>query len=509
MKICNHCQATLEDEQVLCPVCGADPAEIAAEEEPVIVEEAFEISEQPAEETAEETVEETAEAAEEPAPKKKNRTGLIVGLALAAVLLVAVILLAGRKNTNAAAAGLHTNAYGYDSYSVHYATAESGEVTYSQMNEAGELQSVDAGDVAEKMGETVATCGEMTLTNQTLAYYYYQQIYSLQSTYGSYLPYMMDTTKAFDEQLSMDGDQTWQTFLITSSISQFQQIAALYQTATAEGMTLSEEEQAYLDSNTDFDTLAASYGLADGKALMEAQFGPGATPESYRAFMEIVMLANVYINGIYEELEISAEEISAYYDANVDMMLNSYGIEKIEKNVVDVRHILIQPAEGEDGTISDEAWAEAEAEAQRIYDEWLAGDATEDTFAELAGTYTQDPGSQTTGGLYEDVYPGQMVTEFNDWCFADGRQVGDHAIVKTTYGYHIMFFSGEGDYAYWEMASEELCRQEKMMGVIEELTAGFETTMTLENVLLLDSTAPSAPAAEEAAEAPAEETAAE
>ena len=38
-----------------------------------------------------------------------------------------------------------------------------------------------------------------------------------------------------------------------------------------------------------------------------------------------------------------------------------------------------------------------------------------------------------------------MVTEFNDWCFADGRAVGDSGIVKTSYGYHIMFFSGEGE----------------------------------------------------------------
>ena len=287
MKTCIHCNAILEDEHVLCPVCGADLTEAAVEEEPVIAEEEIEISELPAEEPVEAPAE---PAAEEPAPKKKKRTGLIVGLALAAVLLVAVILLTGQKNKDVAAAGLHTNAYGYDSYSVHYEKAESGDFSYSQMNEAGELQSVKAEDVAEKMSETVATCGEMALTNQTLAYYYYQQLYSLQNTYGNMLPYMLDTSKGFDEQLSMDGDQTWQTFLVTSAISQFQQIAALYQTAQAEGIALSQEELDYLNANTDFDALAAGYGLADGKTLMEAQFGPGATPESYRAFMEIILL---------------------------------------------------------------------------------------------------------------------------------------------------------------------------------------------------------------------------
>ena len=128
------------------------------------------------------------------------------------------------------------------------------------------------------MSETVATCGEMALTNQTLAYYYYQQLYSLQNTYGNMLPYMLDTSKGFDEQLSMDGDQTWQTFLVTSAISQFQQIAALYQTAQAEGIALSQEELDYLNANTDFDALAAGYGLADGKTLMEP-FPDGRKPK--------------------------------------------------------------------------------------------------------------------------------------------------------------------------------------------------------------------------------------
>ena len=38
-----------------------------------------------------------------------------------------------------------------------------------------------------------------------------------------------------------------------------------------------------------------------------------------------------------------------------------------------------------------------------------------------------------------------MVQEFNDWCFDAARKPGDTAVVKTTYGYHIMYFVGEGE----------------------------------------------------------------
>ena len=44
------------------------------------------------------------------------------------------------------------------------------------------------------------------------------------------------------------------------------------------------------------------------------------------------------------------------------------------------------------------------------------------------------------GGLYEGVTVGQMVEEFEDWCFDEARQSGDHGLVKTAYGYHIMYF---------------------------------------------------------------------
>ena len=41
-----------------------------------------------------------------------------------------------------------------------------------------------------------------------------------------------------------------------------------------------------------------------------------------------------------------------------------------------------------------------------------------------------------------------MVAEFNDWCFDSERKVGDHGIVKTTYGYHIMYFVGQSETTY-------------------------------------------------------------
>ena len=122
---------------------------------------------------------------------------------------------------------------------------------------------------------------------------------------------------------------------------------------------------------------------------------------------------------------------------------------------IDVRHILIQPATGtltaEDEGYEDEQAqlkADAMAKAEDILSQWKAGEATEDSFAALALEHSVD-GSKYSGGLYTAVYPGQMVTEFNDWCFNSTRKDGDTGIVETPYGAHVMYFAGK-NLPYWQ-----------------------------------------------------------
>lgn len=86
--------------------------------------------------------------------------------------------------------------------------------------------------------------------------------------------------------------------------------------------------------------------------------------------------------------------------------------------------------------------AEAYEKAELILREYLAGDRTEDSFAALATENTEDTGSAENGGLYEGVEVGDMVEEFNDWCFDESRKPGDVGMVETPYGYHVMYFVG-------------------------------------------------------------------
>lgn len=122
----------------------------------------------------------------------------------------------------------------------------------------------------------------------------------------------------------------------------------------------------------------------------------------------------------------------------------------------DVRHILVT-AENLDLPEGEEATDEQiKAKAEEILAGW---DGTEDGFAKLANEYSKDPGSNTNGGLYEDVAKGQMVAAFQDWCYEDGRKSGDSGIVyNASTGYHIMYFVNYGDEQNWHYSCENALR---------------------------------------------------
>lgn len=129
-----------------------------------------------------------------------------------------------------------------------------------------------------------------------------------------------------------------------------------------------------------------------------------------------------------------------------------------DRNTVNVRHILIAPETEENQSASDasaESWDAAYEKAQGILNDWKAGDATESSFAGLVADNSADTGSSSNGGLYENVVTGQMVNPFSAWCFDAGRKAGDTGIVKTDYGYHIMYFVGTNDQKVWEYNAQQ------------------------------------------------------
>jgi hypothetical protein len=112
-----------------------------------------------------------------------------------------------------------------------------------------------------------------------------------------------------------------------------------------------------------------------------------------------------------------------------------------ESETKDVAHILVQ---FESTKPTDEQKAAAKAEADKILADFLAGEKTQAAFEKLGEEKTDD-----SNVVYEGVTKGQMVEAFENWIFDEARTVGETGIVETEYGYHVMFFIGDGKLA-WE-----------------------------------------------------------
>lgn len=448
----------------------------------------------------------------------------------------------------------------------------------------GVTRSISNSGVRER--NTVAlTVGDHEISNAELSYFYMSAINNFNSNYGNYAAMMgLDTSKPLDEQvINNDTGLTWADDFLNTAKDNARSVYAMADAAEAAGFTLSEDELAEIDTSiSNMKMYATLYGYSSTKDFLKAQYGSGATEESYKQYVTVNALANAYYNSYsssltYTDADLRAAE-SGNYDKYSSFTYNTYylaaskfqaedednsdkavkaaeeaansligedvvtvadfdaAIAALDINkdteasstaytdqqyasvsttvrdwitdsarkegdktviantttstdddgnetkttlgyyavfftgsndntfpLVNVRHILVKFEGGTTDsttgttTYSDEEKNAAKEKAEEILDEWMSGDATEDSFAALANEKSDD-GDGTTGGLYENVYPGQMVSSFNDWCFDASRQSGNTGIIESEYGYHVMYFVGKSSTTYRDYQIESELR---------------------------------------------------
>ena len=335
--------------------------------------------------------------------------------------------------------------------------------------------------------KVIGTMGDQQMTNADLQIYYWMQVVSFLNEYGAYAPYVgLDYTQPLDTQM-MDENWTWQQYFLQCGLDAWCAYEALAQEAIAAGFDQqSEDYQTYAASLRDDVTASAvEYGFEDIEGMLASIVGPGSNEDAYIDYMQTYYLGYLYYNTLYEQLLPTDAEIEAYFDSNAEAYAEGE-ISKDEGIYVDVRHILVMPeggTTGEDGstTYSEDEWESARVQAQTILDTWLAGEATEESFGDLAAEHTDD-GNGADGGLYTNVYEGQMVPEFNDWCFDPARQVGDYGLVKTTYGYHVMYFSGSTP--IWYATAKGDLEAEIANNIVPDAMAKYETSFDYASMVL-------------------------
>lgn len=344
-------------------------------------------------------------------------------------------------------------------------------------------------DVAANGATVVATVGSQELTNAQLQIYYWLEVQNFLANYGSYISYIgLDISQPLDTQACSFSEtpMTWQQYFLDSALADWHNYAALAEEAKANGYEL---EQQYVDMIAGLpESLATDAGLqgfGSAEEYLAANVGAGATIADYQSYMTTYYNGFMFFQSKYEAMVPTQEELDAYF-AEHEEEYTAQGVTK-DGIYVDVRHILVLPEGATVETIRtetfpEEAWAVGEKNANDILNQWLAGEQTEDNFAALANEFSADPGSNTNGGLYSEVYVGQMVEEFEAWCFDETRQVGDYGIVRTSLGFHIMYFSGSRP--IWVSYAESDLMGERGMEMINGTTAKYEMAVDYSKISL-------------------------
>ena len=472
MEKCKFCGAQMEEEVTLCPECGKDnketeeitPVEELAEEAAAAVE----MEEMPAEAPEAEDAEEE-QSAGKATPKKIAVSVIAIVLLLA---MIAGMLMIGMKPAAQQPADTTTTEEPFQG--TIPADGNPEDVTCKGS------YSVSDAEAAAGAATVVATMGDQTLTNAQLQVYYWNYVKSYLNSENGYMALMsgqLDFSHPLDMQVcAVDPTMTWQQFFLAGALDNWKFMQALAIEAKASGFTISEADKQALESTPEsLESTAVQMGYASAQDLLVAEFGAGITMDDYMHFEELYYNSIPYYNAESAKLTVTDEEAEAFF-AEHEEEYAQLGLLRTDV-LVDVRHILIMPEGATNATIRsetfpEEAWAASEKRAQEIVQEYLDGDQTEARFSELANTYTQDANDsnmdgQPDGGLYTGVTKQtSFVPEFLAWCMDANRQVGDVEIVRTQFGFHIMYFSKTE--ALWP----QYARQDAMVGKSNDLIAG-------------------------------------
>lgn len=238
-----------------------------------------------------------------------------------------------------------------------------------------------------------------------------------------------------------------------------------YTDETEDALYASAQELAAKTTQDDFLAWIGKYAPEhDGTAMVTAQTNAKVTSSAYKADDKIAVWA--FKDGTALESTTIIEDTTKK-TFTVCMLTKAPAPDKtISKNVM---HILVS-----DTTfLTDDA---AELKAAEILSDWEVNDGTAEGFAMLALAYSEDSGSSMKGGAYYNIAPGDMVEEFDAWCFDATRKPGDTGIVETDFGYHIMYFIGDGlEVTKGEISS--LLVTNEYNAEVKELTTKYPVTV--------------------------------
>ncbi|MDO5015993.1 MAG: peptidylprolyl isomerase [Eubacteriales bacterium] len=229
----------------------------------------------------------------------------------------------------------------------------------------------------------------------------------------------------------------------------------------AQAKNKAQEMADTVKSEEDFKEWALKLASPEQKPMLEAEENPTLVKKAVRSQLQPDMA-----DWLFDQ-ERKAGDTTVLDVNGVPSVLYFVSRSRDDNSTYNSRHILIKDTTDEDTKVTEER-------AQNILDRYLEGEQTEEAFAALATSLSEDMGSKANGGLYENVEPGQFVPAYEEWCLDPERKPGDVGLVRVESanysGYHIIYFIGSGEPVWKETAHTRLANErfEQEMETIRE-----------------------------------------
>ena len=306
----------------------------------------------------------------------------------------------------------------------------------------GVTKTIEGKGIREK--NTVAlTVGNHEISNAELSYYYITNIENFYSNYGVYASlFGLDVSKPLNEQYYDEAQgTTWADYFVDASIENVKTVYALNDAANAAGFTLSDAEQAEVE--TALVNMQATglmyYGYSDLETYLKAMYGNGSTEESFRNYLTMTYVAEAYMNAYTEGLSFDEAAIAAADAENVKTY-NSYSFNTYYLN----------------GSSFESLEAAEEAAKTLTADEINTVEALD---AAIAGLSINAESTSAASSASEDIFFTNVSATYKDWVTDDSRKAGDITYVPYIYtttdengaetsetrGYYVVLFNGSND----------------------------------------------------------------
>lgn len=245
-------------------------------------------------------------------------------------------------------------------------------------------------------------------------------------------------------------------------------------TKLVENLLRSQETKDYLESNsitseadlTDKQKEEIAQNIATALEAASATANkPAPDAESTSEFNKWLFQSARKVGDVY------TAETAADAEKKTEFSMTVYMVKKTaysdDYKLMKARHIMFTAEKYE----TDEA---AKAKAEEVLKLYQATPTVEN-FTTLAKEYSEDATTSEKGGLYEQITNDVNAWPFSEWVYANGRKIGDVEIVKTSLGYHVMYFEGEGDVA-WKASAKTAMLNEDYEAHVEELGKTYVVT---------------------------------